>query len=183
MRFLVRFMLFLMEIILLSGLKPCVVISKAASCGFMSLVTILFQNKWTMKLILSMPFGLRIEKVLIIRSSLGFIIHLFHPMLMNLATLILSKKFGTYLLLGMLDRLVLATSSSHANFIRPLFRRLLLLIFPLSVHLPMFPKAKGIMSDDITIRSLFFSAVSVRTKVILLKLVILVSIFFRTLLL
>ena len=33
----------------------------------------------------------------------------------------------------------------------------------------MFPKAKGIISDDITIRSLFLSAVSVRTKVILLK--------------
>ena len=82
-------MLFLMEIILPSGLKPCVVISKAASYGFMSLVTVLFQNKWTKKLILPMPFGLRIGKVLIIRSSLGFVIHLFHPLLMNLATLIL----------------------------------------------------------------------------------------------
>ena len=66
----------------------------------------------------AMPFGLRIGKVLIIRSSLGFVIHLFHPLLMSLATLILPKKFGTYLLLGMLDRVVLATSSSHANFIR-----------------------------------------------------------------
>ena len=75
-RFLVRFMLFLMEIILPSGLKPCVAISKAASCGFMSLVTVIFQNKWTKKLILPMPFGLRIEKLLIIRSSLGFVIHL-----------------------------------------------------------------------------------------------------------
>ena len=111
-------MLFLMEIILPSGLKPCVVISNAASCDFMSLVTVLFQNKWTKKLILPMPFGLRIEKVLIIKSSLGFVIHLFHPLLMSLATLILPKKFGTYLLLGMLDRVVLATSSSHANFIR-----------------------------------------------------------------
>ena len=64
------------------------------------------------------PFGLRIRKVLIIRSSLGFIMHLLHPLLMNLATLILPKKFGTYLLLGMLDRVVLTTSSSHTNFIR-----------------------------------------------------------------
>ena len=47
-----------------------------------------------------------------------FVIHLFHPLLMNLVTLILPKKFGTYLLLGMLDRVVLATSSSHASFIR-----------------------------------------------------------------
>ena len=105
-------MLFLMEIIFPSGLKPCVVISKAASCGFMSPVTVLFQNKWTKKLILPMPFGLRIRKVLIIRSSIGFVIHLFYPLLMSLATLILSKKFGTNLLLGMLDRVVLATSSS-----------------------------------------------------------------------
>ena len=110
-------MLFLMEIILPSGLKPCVVFSKAASCGFMSLVTVLLQNKWTKKLILHMPFGLRIRKVLIIRSSLGFVIHLFHPLLMSLATMILPKKFGTYLLLGMLDRVVLATSNSHVNFI------------------------------------------------------------------
>ena len=57
------------------------------------------------------------------------------------------------------------------------------LVFPLSVHLPMFPKAKGIMSDDITIRSLFLSTFSVRIKVILLKHVTLVSVFFRTLLL
>ena len=28
-------------------------------------------------------------------SSLGFVIHLFHPLLMSLATLILLKKFGT----------------------------------------------------------------------------------------
>ena len=118
MRFLIRFMLFLMEIILPSDLKPCVVISKAASCGFMSLVTVLFQNKWTKKLILPMPFGLRIGKVLIIRSSLGFVIHLFHPLLMSFATMISPKKFGTYLLLGMLDRVVLVTLSSHANFIR-----------------------------------------------------------------
>ena len=48
------------------------------------------------KLILPMPFGLRIEKVLIIRSSLGFVIHVFHQLLMSLTTLILSKKFGTY---------------------------------------------------------------------------------------
>ena len=118
MRFLIRFMLFLMEIIFPSGLKPCVVISKAASCGFMSLVTILFQKKWTKKLILPMPFGLRIGKVLIIISSLSFIIHLVHPLLMSLAKLILPKKFGTYLLLGMLDRVVLATSTSQANFNR-----------------------------------------------------------------
>ena len=118
MRFLVRFMLFFMEIIFPSGHKPCTVISKAVSCGFMSLVTVLFQKKWTKKLILPMPFGLRIGKVLIIRSSLGFIIHLFHPLLMSLETLILPKKFETYLLLGMLDRVVLATSNSHANFIR-----------------------------------------------------------------
>ena len=96
-------MLFLMEIILPSGLKPCVVISKAVSYDFMSLVTFLFHSKWTNKMILPMPFGLRIGKVLIIISSLGFVIHLFHPLLMSLATLILSKKFGTYLLLGMLD--------------------------------------------------------------------------------
>ena len=67
--------------------------------------------------------------------------------------------------------------------LQPLFRRLLLLFFPLSIHLPLFPKAKGIMSNDITIRSLFLSAVSVRTKVILLKHVTLVNVFFRTLLL
>ena len=85
-----------MEIILPNGLKPCVVISKAASCDFMSLVTIIFQNKWTKKPILPKPFGLRIGKVLIIISSLGFIIHLFHPLLMSLATLILPKKFGTF---------------------------------------------------------------------------------------
>ena len=52
---------------------------------------------------LLMPFELKIRKVLIIRSSLGFVIHLFHQLLMSLATLILPKKFGTYLLLGMLD--------------------------------------------------------------------------------
>ena len=34
---------------------------------------------------------------------------------------------------------------------------------PLQVHLPMFPKAKGIMSDDIKLRSLLLSTVSVRT--------------------
>ena len=107
-----------MEIILFSGLKPCTVISKAASCDFTSLVTVLFQKKWTKKPILPMPFILRIGKVLIIRSSLCFVIHLFHPLLMSLTTLILPKKFGTYLLLGMLDRVMLATSSSHANFIR-----------------------------------------------------------------
>ena len=56
--------------------------------------------------------------MLIIKSSLGFIIHLLHPLLMSLATLILPKKFGTYLLPGMLDRVVLATSNSYANFIR-----------------------------------------------------------------
>ena len=88
-------MLFLIEIIFPSGLKPYIVISKAASCGFMSLVTVLFQNKWTKKLILPRPFGLRIGKVLIIRSSLGFVIYLFHPLLMSLTTLILSKKFET----------------------------------------------------------------------------------------
>ena len=38
-------MLFFIGIILLRGLKPCVVISKAASYGFMSLVTVLFQKK------------------------------------------------------------------------------------------------------------------------------------------
>ena len=123
MRFIVRFMLFFMVIILLSGLKPCAIILKAANRGFTSLVTFLFHKKWTKKLILPMPFRLRIEKVLIIRSSLGFVIHLFHPLLMSLATLILPtlilpKNFGTYLLLGMLDRVVLATSSSHTNFIR-----------------------------------------------------------------
>ena len=118
MRFLVRFMLFFMEIILPSGLKPCAVISKAVSCGCMSLVTVLFQKRRTKKLILPMPFRLKIGKVLIIRSSLGFVIHLFHPLLMSSTTLNLPKKFGTYLLLGMLDRVVLATSSSHTNFIR-----------------------------------------------------------------
>ena len=118
MRFLVRFTLFFMEIILPNGHKPCTVISRAASCDFMSLVTVLFQKKRTKKLILPIPFGLRIGRVLIIRSSLGFVIFLLHPLLMSLTTLILPKKFGTYLLLGMLDRVVLATSSSHANFIR-----------------------------------------------------------------
>ena len=38
-------MLFFMEIILLNGLKLCVVISKAASYGFTSLVIVLFQKK------------------------------------------------------------------------------------------------------------------------------------------
>ena len=56
--------------------------------------------------------------MLIIISSLGFVIHLFHPLLMSLATLILPKKFGTYLLLGMLDRVVLVTSSLQDKFIR-----------------------------------------------------------------
>ena len=103
MRFLVRLMLFFMEIILLHGLKPYAVISKAASCGFMSLMTVIFKKKWTKKLILPMPFRLRIGKVLIIKSSLGFVIHLFHPLLLSLSILILPKKFGTYLLHGMLD--------------------------------------------------------------------------------
>ena len=40
------------------------------------------------------------------------------PLLISLATLILPKKFGTYLLLGMLDRVVLTTSRPYANFIR-----------------------------------------------------------------
>ena len=93
MRFLIRFLIFFMEIILLSGLKPCVIISKTASYDFTSLVTVLFQKKRTKKLILPMPFGLRIGKVLIIISSLGFVIHLFHPLLMSLETLILPKKF------------------------------------------------------------------------------------------
>ena len=44
-----------------NGHKPYAVISKAASCGFMSLVTVLFQKKWTKKLILPMPFGLKIR--------------------------------------------------------------------------------------------------------------------------
>ena len=70
------------------------------------------------KLIMSTPFGLRIGRVLITRSSLGFVIFIFHPLLMSLTTLILPNKFGTYLLPGMLDRVVLATSSSHPNFIR-----------------------------------------------------------------
>ena len=118
MRFVVRFILFFMKIILPSGHKPCAVISKAASCGFMSLVIVLFQKKWTNKHILPMSFGLRIGKLLIIRSSLGFVMHLFQPLLMSLATLILPKKYETYLLLGILDRVVLTTSSSHANFIR-----------------------------------------------------------------
>ena len=92
-----------MEIILPNGHKPCTVISKATSCGFMSLEIILFPKKRTNKLILPMPFRLRIGRVLIIRSSLGFVILLFHPLLMSLETLILPKKFGTYLLLDMLD--------------------------------------------------------------------------------
>ena len=118
MRFLVRFMLFFMEIILSSGHKPCAVILRAASCGFMSLVTVLFQKKMIKKLILPMPFGLRIRRVLIIISLLGFVILLFHPVLMSLSTLILPKMFRTYLLLDMLDRMVLTTSSSHSNLIR-----------------------------------------------------------------
>ena len=94
-----------MEIIFPSGHKPCAVISRAASYGFMSLVTVLFQKKKKSikKLFLPMPFGLRISRVLIIKSSLGFIILLFHPLLMSLTTLILLNKFRTYLLLGMLD--------------------------------------------------------------------------------
>ena len=92
-----------MEIILPSGHKPCTVISRAASCGFMSLVTVLFHKKRTKKPVLPMPFGLKIGRVLIIRSSLGSVILLFHPLLMSLATLILPNKFGNYLLLGILD--------------------------------------------------------------------------------
>ena len=111
-------LLFFMEIILSNGHKPCAVISRAASCGFMSMVTVLFQKKRTKKLILPMPFRLRIGRMLIIILSLGFVILLFHPLLMSLTTLILPKKFETYLLVDMLDRVVLATSSSHANFIR-----------------------------------------------------------------
>ena len=88
-------MLFFMEVIFLSDLKPYAVISKAASWGFTSLVTVLIKKKRTKKLILPIPFGFRIGKVVIIRSSLGFIIHLFHPLLMSLATLILRKKFRT----------------------------------------------------------------------------------------
>ena len=85
-------MLFFMEIILPDGHKPCPVISKAISCGFISLLTVLFQKKWTKKLILPMSFELRIGKVLIIISLLGFVIHLFHPLLMSLTTLILPKE-------------------------------------------------------------------------------------------
>ena len=77
----------------------------------------LIPKKVDKELILPMPFGLRIGKVVIVISSLSFVIHLFHPLLMSLATLILPKKLGTYLLLGILDRVVLATSSSHENFI------------------------------------------------------------------
>ena len=51
------FMLFLMEIIFPNGLKPCIVILKIVSCGYMSLVIVLFHNKWTKKLIMPMPFG------------------------------------------------------------------------------------------------------------------------------
>ena len=68
-------------------------------------------------------------------------------------------------------RLNLFLSRPWFFLLQSLFRRLLLMFFPLSIHLPMFPKAKEIMSDDVTIRSLFLSAVSIRTKVILLKLV------------
>ena len=74
-----------------------------------------------------------------------------------------------------IQTMVLATPAVVPQTVTP--------IFPLSVHLPLFPKAKGIMTDDITIRSLFLSVVSIRTKVILLKLVTLVSVFFRTLML
>ena len=69
--------------------------------------TVLFHNKWTKKLILPMSFRLRIGKVLIIRLSLGFVIHLFHQLLISLATLILPKKLRTYLLLDIPDRVVL----------------------------------------------------------------------------
>ena len=103
MRFIILFILFFMEIILSSGHKPCTVISRAVSYDFMSLVTALFHKKRTKKLILPMLFELRIGRVLIIRSSLGFVILLFHPLLMSLEALILPKKFGTYLLLDMLD--------------------------------------------------------------------------------
>ena len=65
-------------------------------------------------------YAIRIEDW---ESANHHIISWFHntyipSMLMSLATLILPKKFGTYLLLSMLDRVVLATSSSHTNFIR-----------------------------------------------------------------
>ena len=80
-------------------------------------------------------------------------------------------------------RLISFLSRPWFLLLQSLFRRLLLLFFPLPVHLLVFPKAKGIMSDDITIRSLFLSTVSVRTKVILLKPITLVSVFFKTLLL
>ena len=55
-------------------------------------------------------------------------------------------------------------------------------VFPLQIHLPMFPKGKGVMSNDITVRILLLSTISVRTKVILLKHVTLINVFFRTLL-
>ena len=113
-----HFTLFFMEIIFPNRHKPCAVISKAARCGFMSLEIVLFPKERTNKLIIPMPFGLSIGRVLIIISSLGFVILLFHPLLMSLATLILPKKFGTYFLLDMMDRVVLTTSSSPINFIR-----------------------------------------------------------------
>ena len=86
----------------------------------MSLVTVLFQKKVDKEN--DSAYVIRIEdwesaNHQIIKSSLGFIIHLFHQLLMSLAILILPKKFGTYLSLGMLDRVVLATTT-HANFIR-----------------------------------------------------------------
>ena len=84
--------IYFMEIIFPNIHKSCAGISRAASCGFMSLVTVLFLKKRTNKLILPMPFELRIERVLIIISSLGFVILLLHPLLMILATLILQKE-------------------------------------------------------------------------------------------
>ena len=56
-------------------------------------------------------------------------------------------------------------------------------IFPSARSSTYVSKGKGIISDDITIRSLFLFAVSIRTKVIPFKLVTLVRVFFRTLLL
>ena len=111
--FLVRFMLFFMEIILLSGLKPCVVISKAASCGFTSLVIVLFQKKVDKET--DSAYAIRIEDWESANHQIitWFRNNLFYQLLMSLATLILPKKFRTYLLLSSTRKFKLTCKLYH----------------------------------------------------------------------
>ena len=118
MRFLVQFILFLMEIILPSGLKPCVVISKAASCGFYVSCNRPIPEQVDKET--DFAYVIRIEDW---ESANHQIITWFRNTFISsivdeFGNIDTAKEVWTYLLLGMLDRVVLATSSSHANFIR-----------------------------------------------------------------